>query len=58
MYIDFHKYNYDLVPEEQRESFSDRDKVAYQKILKNWIENNSEEITERKWEVEEIEYLS
>lgn len=58
MYIDFHKYNYDLVPEEQRESFETRDKTAYQSILKNWIENNAEEITDRKWEVEEIEYLS
>jgi len=58
MYIDFHKYNYDLVPEEQRESFSNRDKVAYKNILKKWIENNSEKIIERKWEVEDIEYLS
>lgn len=58
MYIDFHKYNYDLVPEDQRESFIKRDKEAYQKMLIKWIENKSAEITDRKWEIEEIEYLS
>jgi hypothetical protein len=58
MYIDFHKYNYNLVPVDQRESFIKRDKQAYEKMLVKWIENKSAEITDRKWEIEEIEYLS
>lgn len=58
MYIDFHKYNYSLVLVDQRESFIKRDKQAYEKMLVKWIENKSAEITDRKWEIEEIEYLS
>jgi hypothetical protein len=58
MYIDFHKYNYNWVSDEQKKDFETRDKDAYQNILKNWIETNAEEMTARKWEIEEIEYLS
>ena len=58
MYIDFHKYNYDLVDISDREEYIRRDKKAYHGILKKWIDDNLADITERKWEVEEIQYLS
>lgn len=58
MYIDFHKYNYDLVPMEERENFKKRDKSAYKNIIKKWINDNIDNIVERKWEIEEIQYLS
>ena len=58
MYIDFHKYNYDLVDISDREEYIRRDKRAYHGILKKWIDDNLADITERKWEVEEIQYLS
>ena len=38
MYIDFHKYNYDLVPNEDKAKFEERDKAAYKKVLSKWID--------------------
>lgn len=57
MYIDYHKYNYDLVDASELSKYTQRDKEAYKKVLRNWIEDNIESITERKWEIEEIGYL-
>ncbi len=57
MYIDFNKYNYDLVPEERIEAYKERDKNNYKSLLKDWLEENLEHIIERKWEIQEIHYL-
>lgn len=57
MYIDFHKYNYELVPNQELKNYIERDKKSYQLLLKNWFEENLEDIVERKWEIEEIHYL-
>ncbi|MEL7832790.1 DUF4145 domain-containing protein [Fodinibius sp. Rm-B-1B1-1] len=58
MYIDFHKYNYDLVPNELQEKFEKRDKDAYENIINEWINDNIDDMIDRKWEIEEIQYLS
>jgi hypothetical protein len=58
MYIDYHKYNYDLVDNAELEKYIQRDKVAYKKVLRQWIEENIDSITERKWEIEEIGHLN
>lgn len=57
MYIDFHKYNYDLVPSQKRNEYLQRDKESYKKILEKWLADNIDEIVDRKWEVTEIHYL-
>jgi len=57
MYIDYHKYNYDIVDSTELEKYVQRDKEAYKKVLKKWLEENVDSITERKWEIEEIGYL-
>lgn len=57
MYIDFHKYNYDLIDEDVREKFVNRDKKAYQEVLRTWFENHIKDMVDRKWEVEEIFFL-
>lgn len=57
MYIDFHKYNYELVSNEQIENYKNRDKESYKSLLKKWLDENLEQIVERKWEIEEIHYL-
>lgn len=58
MYIDFHKYNYDLVPKKDRNEYLKRDKEAYKKIFQKWVSDNIDTITERKWEIEEIGFLT
>lgn len=58
MYIDFHKYNYDLVPNKDRDNYLKRDKEAYKKMFQKWVSDNLDNITERKWEVEEIGFLT
>lgn len=58
MYLDFHKYNYNLVSEADRIKFTKRDQDAYKEVLRKWIEDKTEEMISRKWEIEEIEYLS
>lgn len=57
MYINFHKFNYNTIPIEERKKYEDRDKVAYKQVLLNWFNENLESFVERKWEVEEIHYL-
>lgn len=57
MYIDFHKYNYDLVPAEKRAEYLERDKESYKQVLQKWLEQNLDSIVERKWEINEIHYL-
>ena len=57
MYIDFHKYNYDLVSLADKQAFIDRDKNSYKEILKKWLDDNLNDIVDRKWEIEEIYFL-
>lgn len=57
MYIDFHKYNYDLTSKERRDEYIQRDKESYKKVLLKWMQENLDEIVERKWEINEIHYL-
>ncbi len=57
MYIDFHKYNYDLVSATDKQGYIDRDKESYKSVLRKWLEDNLNDIVNRKWEVEEIYFL-
>lgn len=57
MYIDFHKYNYDLVPADKQADYIKRDQESYKKILQKWFGDNLDQIVERKWEINEIHYL-
>lgn len=57
MYIDFHKYNYDLVPTDKRAEYIERDKDSYKQVLQKWFGDNLDKIVERKWEINEIHYL-
>ena len=57
MYIDFHKYNYELVPEQQVNDYKTRDKESYKTLLTKWFEDNLDSFAERKWGIEEIHYL-
>lgn len=57
MYINFHKYNYNLLSEEEKPEYETRDKNAYKEILQNWFKENINEFIDRKWEIEEIQYL-
>ncbi|XPV77949.1 MAG: DUF4145 domain-containing protein [Desulfovibrio sp.] len=58
MYADFGKYNYSLVPENERAQYVQRDKEAYRLVLKKWFEDNLDNIIQRKWEIDDITYLS
>lgn len=57
MYIDFHKYNYELVSVDKKAEYIERDKNSYKQVLQKWFDQNLEEIVERKWEINEIHYL-
>ncbi len=57
MYINFHKFNYDVVEPSKRRDYESRDKSAYLTVLENWFTGNKEEFAKRKWEIEEIYYL-
>lgn len=57
MYVDFHKYNYELVPENQVNDFKNRDMESYKRLLSKWFEDNLDSFVKRKWEIEEIHYL-
>ncbi|MEO9872153.1 DUF4145 domain-containing protein [Ekhidna sp.] len=57
MYIDFHKYNYELVPSQKVDQFKQRDQESYKSLLRRWFDENLDEIVDRKWEIEEIHYL-
>jgi len=58
MYIDFHKYNYNLVDPNERQAYESRDKEAYKVVLRKWLEDNIEQFVSRKWEIDEIHYLA
>jgi len=58
MYIDFHKYNYDLISESDRKKYIERDKKAYEHVIRVWFEKHIKEMVGRKWEIEEILYLT
>ncbi|MGB3511359.1 MAG: hypothetical protein WBA93_19410 [Microcoleaceae cyanobacterium] len=57
MYIDFNKYDYALTDESQRSAYIERDKAAYREILLEWFNSKIDEIVERKWLIEDIQYL-
>lgn len=57
MYIDFHKYNYDLVPEDKRDEYIKRDKESYKNVLNKWFSSSVDNVVDRKWEITEIHYL-
>jgi hypothetical protein len=57
MYINFHKFNYDIVESDKKADYEARDKAAYVEVLGSWFEENKEEFAVRKWEIEEIHYL-
>src|SRR5260221_1897928 len=57
MYINFHKFNYDLVDNQDKISYEQRDKEAYKEVLRQWFESNIADSVNRKWEIEEIFYL-
>lgn len=57
MYLNFHKYNYSLVPDADKSDYEERDKIAYKEVLNTWFNDNIESFVSRKWEIEEIHYL-
>ena len=57
MYIDFHKYNYSLVPPVELGEYIERDKKSYKELLRNWFEDSLDHFVDRKWEIEEIHFL-
>jgi DNA mismatch repair ATPase MutS len=57
MYIDFHKYNYDLVPADKKADYIKRDQESYKQVLQKWFNDNLENVVQRKWEINEIHYL-
>lgn len=57
MYINFHKFNYDIIEPDKRSDYEARDKKAYLKLLESWFVENNQEFVKRKWEIEEIHYL-
>lgn len=54
MYFDFNKFNYKLVRTNEQAAYIQRGKLAYAEIFKKWVDNNIDEIIDRKWEIEEI----
>lgn len=57
MYIDFYKFNYDILSETEREEYEQRDKEAYLVVLEEWFHKNKLEFVERRWDIKEIHYL-
>lgn len=57
MYIDFHKYNYDLVPANEKAGYIKRDQESYKQVIQKWFSDNLDDIVQRKWEINEIHYL-
>lgn len=57
MYINFQKFNYSTVPQEEQGRYEKRDKEAYKEVLKDWFNSNLDNFVDRKWEIEEIYYL-
>lgn len=57
MYINFHKYNYNLLANDEKNEYETRDKNAYKEVLSKWFNENLSDFINRKWEIEEIHYL-
>lgn len=57
MYIDFNKFNYNTIPDNDKERYESRDKEAYKAVLNEWFSSNIDDYVQRKWEIEEIQYL-
>ncbi|MBS4060039.1 MAG: hypothetical protein KG029_06550 [Bacteroidetes bacterium] len=57
MYIDFHKYNYDLVPADKKADYIKRDQESYKLVLQKWFSDNLDNVVQRKFEINEIHYL-
>ncbi len=57
MYINFHKFNYEIVPSREKSRYEERDKEAYKEVVKDWFDSNLDGFVNRKWEIEEIHYL-
>ena len=57
MYLNFHKFNYDVIETSKRADYEKRDKSAYLSVLDNWFSESKEGFASRKWEIEEICYL-
>lgn len=57
MYINFHKFNYSLIPTTELNRYEERDREAYKIVLKDWFNSNIDSFVDRKWEIEEIYYL-
>lgn len=57
MYINFHKFNYDIVEPSKKNDYEQRDKSAYLKVLEDWFLENKGGFATRKFEIEEIYYL-
>lgn len=57
MYIDFNKFNYELIPEDNKKEYIERDKAAYAQIVRAWVESNLDSIVERKFEIRDIAYV-
>lgn len=58
MYIDFNKYDYSLIDESERTLYIERDKAAYREIILEWFNSKVDDIVERKWLIEDIQYLA
>ncbi|NES02938.1 MAG: hypothetical protein F6K22_08825 [Okeania sp. SIO2F4] len=58
MYIDFNKYDYSLIDKSERSTYIERDKAAYREIILEWFNSKVDEIVERKWLIEDIQYLA
>jgi len=57
MYINFQKFNYKLIPSDERERYENRDKEAYKAVLKDWLDSNVNDFVARRWDIQEILYL-
>jgi hypothetical protein len=57
MYIDFYKYNYDLVPADKKADYIKRDQESYKQVLQKWFSDNIDNVIQRKWDINEIHYL-
>ncbi|MEM0576566.1 hypothetical protein [Flavobacterium polysaccharolyticum] len=57
MYINFHKYNYSLLSNDEKSDYELRDKNAYKEVLTKWFNENLIDFIDRKWEIGEIHYL-
>lgn len=57
MYLDFYKFNYDLIPEKERAKYIKRDKDAYASLVHKWIFDNNKDIVSRKWQIDDVFFL-